>query len=360
VFLDTARFSSSAILAQFRGADGRGGRPDRLATEPLARAGGAVAPAAAALDGVVTHHVNGFRSGVARFNELLAERLGVPLVGLFDGRLGELRTPLLSFKPSELGPEDVAALERRLAAAGWEPELFLHEFAGSELERRLLAAARRVRCGNAAILERVRKLHPDADLLWTPGLMGEEPRIHPVETSVFSFGMAHKIRADKFRRLRQLLEAHERSYALYVSAANHETTSIRDVHVVFEEMRELFADRLYFMGHLSDLLVQHYLEATTFYAAFFESGVRANNTSVASAMERGAVVVTNLDRHSPPELVHMESVIDIERCDDLPTDPAVLDRIGGRAQEIGRARGWGALVERLLAPRAGGVRERPS
>ena len=33
------------------------------------------------IDSVVTHHLNPFRSGVARFNALLAERLEVPLLG---------------------------------------------------------------------------------------------------------------------------------------------------------------------------------------------------------------------------------------------------------------------------------------
>ena len=322
-------------------------------SESLRRLPAPAAVAAPPLDGVVTHHLNGFGSGVARFNELLAERLGVPLVGLLDARLAGLRTPLLSFKASELGARDVAVLERRLDAGAWMPELFLHEFAGSPLELRLLGAARRVRCGNDAILEQVRPLHPHADLLWTPGLIGEQPRLEPVATSVFSFGMAHKVRAEEFRLLRRLLDRQGGSYGLYVSAANHETKSIADVHVVFEEMRELFAERLFFLGNLSDLLVQHYLEATTFYAAFFERGVRANNTSVAAAMERGAVVITNLDRHSPAQLVHMETVIDIRRCDALPTDPATLGRISRNAREAARARSWDALVERLLAPEDG-------
>ena len=50
-------------------------------------------------------------------------------------------------------------------------------------------------------------------------------------------------------------------------------------------------------------------------------------------METGAVVITNLDELSPPEYVHLENVIDIERCEELPTDPAVLDGIRERAVE---------------------------
>jgi hypothetical protein len=89
------------------------------------------------------------------------------------------------------------------------------------------------------------------------------------------------------------------------------------------------------------------MQQATFFAAFFDQGVRANNTSVAAAMERGAVVITNLDEFSPPEYVHLGNVIDIERCEELPTDPAVLAEIRRRAVETAAARGWDQLVERI-------------
>ena len=56
-----------------------------------------------AIDAVVTHHPNSFRSGVARFNQILADRLGVPLLSLFDGTFVSSHRPLLSFKVSEEG-----------------------------------------------------------------------------------------------------------------------------------------------------------------------------------------------------------------------------------------------------------------
>src|SRR6266567_3202918 len=100
------------------------------------------------IEAVVTHHRDGFRSGVARFNELLAERLGVPLRGLDE--LAGLRRPLLSFKVREFDAAAAAAVSAWLAQADtWE--LFLHEYADLELERRLVAGAARVHCGNAAI-----------------------------------------------------------------------------------------------------------------------------------------------------------------------------------------------------------------
>ncbi len=78
------------------------------------------------IDCVVSHHLNGYASGVARFNELLAEHLAVPLLGLADPAIAQLRRPLLSFKVSELddaGAATVRALLRRVDAAALPAQL---------------------------------------------------------------------------------------------------------------------------------------------------------------------------------------------------------------------------------------------
>lgn len=296
------------------------------------------------IDGVLSRHMNPFRSGVARFNELLAGHLGVPFASLQDA--DQFRSPLLSFKCSELDDDDRAAVDSSLSRFEGH-EVFLHEWAGDEFEQRLVTGARRVLCGNHAIATQAAPHCSRIETLWTPGLIAEERSIAPTEVSVFTFGMAHKLRTDQFERLRMLLDASGRSYAIHVSAANHETATMRDAELIFEEMAVLFPDRMYFLGNLSDLAVVQELRRCTFFAAFFEGGVRANNTSVASAMERGAVVITNLDESSPPELTHMDNVIDLQQTDALPFDQLVLGRISVRAMETRRELGWDALVERL-------------
>jgi hypothetical protein len=295
---------------------------------------------------VVTHHHDGFRSGVARFNELLAGRLGVPLYGIADEEADGWAESLLSFKAGELGEAERDELAERLGRRAWHGEAYLHEYTGLALERLILARAGRVHCGNLEIYEQVKGLNPHCSAVWTPGLLVDRREYEPAELSVFSFGMAHKIRTAEFARLRDLLDASGRSYAVYVSAANHETSSLEDAQAVFEEMHELFP-RLYFLGNLSDVAVYNQLRQATYFAAFFPGGVRANNTTVAAAMETGAVVVTNLDRHSPPEYAHLENVIDVGRCAELPTDPTVLDGIRARAVETARHRDWDALVDRI-------------
>jgi hypothetical protein len=298
------------------------------------------------LDAVLTYHTDGFRSGVARFNELLAARLGVPLLRI-DGDLTSVSCPLLSFKVGELPKIDAAAFDRLLQSKPWPWEVYLHDFCDLELERRMVAHAQRVHCGNAEIRAAVAELSPALDELWTPGLIVDDREFPVADITIFSFGMAHKIRADMFARLRALLEASGRSYALYVSAANHETVSFRDAEIVFHEMQSLFPDRMYFLGNLSDVAVADWLRRTTFFAAFFAGGVRANNTSVAAAMERGAVVVTNIDEYSPTEFVHGENVLDVSLLDSLTLTPDTLRSLSEHARALARGRGWDELVRAL-------------
>lgn len=297
------------------------------------------------IDAVVTHHTDGFRSGVARFNEILAAKLGVPLLAL--DQLARTESPLLSFKVREFDEASAGLVEAWLETAGsWE--VFLHELDGSPLERRLVDGAARVLCGNERIRDDLRASRPDAVTVWTPGLLLDDRRLPDTELSVFSFGMAHKIRVEMFVRLRDLLERTGKSYAVYVSAANHESASLRDSESVFAEMHEIFPSELFFLGNLSDVAVADYLRRATYYAAFFAGGVRANNTSVASALERGAAVITNLDEWSPKEFVHLDNVIDIAQCEELPVDPAILLRLRSRAVETAGGRSWQELVGRLL------------
>jgi hypothetical protein len=298
------------------------------------------------LEAVVTHHRDGFRSGVARFNELLAERLAVPLYGLTDDGSAGWASSLLSFKIGELSAAEQSALAERLERADWHGEVYLHEYAGIELERRIVERALRVHCGNQEIYEHVREFNRESATVWTPGLLVDRRDYEEAEISVFSFGMAHKIQTDRFRRLRELLDASGRTYTVYVSAANHETASLEDAEDVFQEMHDIFPS-LYFLGNLSDVAVHNQLRTATFFAAFFPGGVRANNTTVAAAMETGAVVITNLDRLSPPEYAHLENVVDLEQCDELPSDPEVLRRLRERAAETARGRGWDELVARM-------------
>jgi hypothetical protein len=163
--------------------------------------------------------------------------------------------------------------------------------------------------------------------------------------------MAHKVRSDYYCKLRSLLEQTGKSYCLYLSTALHDGTSFDDSFAgAFEELRDIFGSNVYFLGYLSDTAVYNYLSETTFFASFFDKGVRANNTSVNTAMECGAVVITNLDDYSPSSFVHLESVLDIRQCTTLPIEPRILSRIRARARMTATdVLGWDSLIARMSA-----------
>jgi len=300
------------------------------------------------IDCIAGYHLNPWTCGIAKFNAILSRHLEVPVVGIRAVELGAYQRPLLSIKLEEFSQEDAADLDLWSQAHAGAFELFLHAFDGTPIEQRLLASAGRVYCGNAELQHELSVMRPDVVELFCPGTILNPQRFQQSDLSIFTFGMAHKIRVPLYRRLRDLLEASGRSYSVYVSTALHENTGFDDSFVVrFEELQALFNGRVYFMGYLSDTAVYNQLVDSTFLAAFFEKGLRANNTTVNAAMECACAVITNLDDYSPAGLVHMKNVIDVNRCDQLP-GPEDTERIGREAREIARARyGWDRLVEQL-------------
>ena len=311
------------------------------------------------IDCIAGYHLNPWTCGIAKFNAILAKHLDVEVVGLRAVELGSYERPLLSLKLSEFIERDAADLDLWSRAHRGKFELFLHAFDGSPIEQRLVAAAARVYVGNAELFRDLQELRPDVRELFCPGTILNPQRFMNTDISVFTFGMAHKIRVPLYRRLHQLLEATGQTYSVYVSTALHENTSFDGSFVVtFEELQSIFNGQVYFMGYLSDTAVFNHLLDSTYLAAFFEKGLRANNTTVNAAMECGCTVITNLDEYSPAGLTHMANVIDIHRCDRLPTREE-SERIGRAAREAALGEyGWDRLVSQLRAVEPAGAGRR--
>jgi hypothetical protein len=203
--------------------------------------------------------------------------------------------------------------------------------------------------GNAELAAELAPVRPDVVELWAPGMIESRRAFGDAELSVLSFGMAHKVRAEQYYRLKDLLDRTGKSYELYVSTALHENSSFDDEFgAAFGELEVIFGERAHFLGYLSDAALFNYLTRSTYFAAFFSAGLRANNTSVNAALELGCAVITNLDAHSPGFLVHGENIIDIGAIDALPTDPSQLATLRQRAQvTAARHLSWDAVVQRL-------------
>jgi hypothetical protein len=298
------------------------------------------------VDCVAGYHLNPWTCGIAKFNQILAGQLNLPVVAILDlaTERAPLR-PLLSLKLSEFVPDHIRLLDEWVRGRAGEYELFLHATEGGDVERRLIGNAAKVFCGNAELFHTLRGVRPDIVELFCPGTILTPQRVQPTELQVFTFGMAHKVRVPYYRKLRDLLDATGQSYKMFVSTALHEGTSFDESFIVrFEELQELFNGRVYFMGYLSDTAVFNHLMDATFLAAFFEKGLRANNTTVNAAMECGCAVVTNLDEYSPNGYEHAKTILDIHRLDRLP-DLAALARLGQAARDVAHSRyGWEQLV----------------
>jgi len=302
-------------------------------------------------DCVAGYHLNFLTCGIAKFNLLLGHKMGVPHHNLYDGALEMFGSPILSVKLAEFTEEDLAALPAWMDK--WEARqgysVFLHGYDGTELENELLRRANTVYCGNRELHMRLAPLNPDTQALWCPGTNMSSQLFEKTELTVFSFGMAHKLKTEKYYRLKELLEGTGKTYSIQLSTALHEGTSFDESFLaVFDEMQVIFGNRVNFLGYLSDQAVYNYLQDADYFAAFFDKGMRANNTSVNSALEAGTAVITNLDAYSPPELSHLVNVIDINIDTPLPTASAELDSIRAEARKVGTtALGWHSLLERL-------------
>jgi hypothetical protein len=268
---------------------------------------------------IVSYHTNPYTCGVARFNHSLASTTGVPLIGL-DSYLSAsgLDVVLLSIKLEEISAPMLVLLAAKLKESAPPYLLFLHGTNESDLEAELCRAAIRVFAASAEIATKVRAVRSDVVAVFAPGAP-VLPRQTPVDCTLLTFGMAHKIRSDGYRRLAALMKGDSRTFCLEISTALHEGgTFDENFFVVGEEISVAFAGNVRFLGFLADAEVSHRLREVDALVAFFPQGARENNTTVLSAMAHGCAVITNLDAESPPWMVHEKTVFDINTLTALP------------------------------------------
>ena len=210
-------------------------------------------------------------------------------------------------------------------------DLFLHGVAQSEIENLYIDKARRVIVATREYAEIIRAQRPDVLSYFAPGAADSGKKTN-VDITLLTFGMAHKIRSDGYRKLGEILASDKRSVQLEISTALHDGTSFsEDFFSVGAEISEVFSGNVSFLGFLADDEVSRRLRAADALVAFFPSGVRENNTTVLSAMAHGCAVITNFDSLSPSWMKHNDSIFDIGQMNTFPTN-AELTRVGIAAQ----------------------------
>ena len=280
---------------------------------------------------IVSFHTNPYTCGVARFNIALSQSLGIPIVKLDSFLESPSSGALLSIKCEELGESYAKRLHDVVASENVKYDLYLHGLENSDIEKLIISAAERVFTATNELANVLRSSRGDVVGTFAPGA-SPTPQLVKVDCTLLTFGMAHKIRVDGYRKLGEILQRDRRSFRLEISTALHEGTSFsEDFFTVGKEIREVFNGNVSFLGFLADEEVSNRMRAASALVAFFPQGVRENNTTVLSAMSHGCAVITNLDDKSPAWMRHGESVLDVNSLHTFPSDEE-LRKIGEQAR----------------------------
>jgi len=295
---------------------------------------------------VVSYHTNPYTCGVARFNQALAKEMRIPVCSVSKFVPSSKSISLLSIKFEEMSTKSAEEMWTQLDQVSAKFDLFLHGVTQSEIENRYINKARRVIVATREYAEIVRAQRPDVLSYFAPGATDSSKKTN-VDITLLTFGMAHKIRSNGYRKLGEILASDKRSVQLEISTALHDGTSFsEDFFSVGSEISEVFNGNVSFLGFLADDEVSRRLRAADALVAFFPSGVRENNTTVLSAMAHGCAVITNLDSLSPSWMKHNDSVFDISQLNTFPTN-AELARVGIAARAAVNPYSFESLVTLL-------------
>ena len=277
---------------------------------------------------IVSYHTNPYTCGVARFNQSLATAMSLPVVRLEEYlKSRPSGNALLSLKLEEIDKHTQAELGAWLGGQLPMFDVLLHGASGSQLERELCKAAGQVFAASREIADLVASIRPDVVAVFAPGAPVLAP-LNPVDCTMLTFGMAHKIRSEGYQKLATILAGDTRSFRLEISTALHEGGSFDEsFFTVGKEISAAFAGNVSFLGFLADAEVSKRLRSVDILVAFFPRGVRENNTTVLSAMSHGCPVITNLDRYSPSWMIHDSTVFDIDAMRKFP-GMAEIRRVG--------------------------------
>lgn len=233
------------------------------------------------IDAVLSYHLDPDTCGVARFNAILAQKLGVPMLSL--DRHPHI-TPLISVKTSECEQPhdpDFAYELRWCQDIRWYHtyDLFLHDDPGRSYD----------------IVESARRVYY-ARTIGCPSTLHGNPTRGAYR--VLTFGMVHKMLAPQFSQLKHRLDVEHPDYTIELSCARHEGKQ-EDMAQAAYALREIFGDKLRVLGYLADDALAKELQDVDAVALYYTPAVRANNTTVWAALEAGKTLYTNTDEHSP-------------------------------------------------------------
>lgn len=239
------------------------------------------------VDAVLSYHLTPLSCGVAKFDQLLAQKLGVPWRGLHEH--AQFRHPLISAKFSEWV---------------WQPpkpltySLFLHDGPHSTTDVWWVKDAQQVFAGNRRIAQACLDFGVRTIAAWCPSTVQGNPSRGAFR--VLIFGMLHKVARAQYQALKTDLEATHPDYTVSLSMAIHEGVPWEGAYQeTVRGLRDVFGDKLRVLGLLADDALAREIQEADVVALYFDPAVRANNTTAWAVLEAGKTLWTNVDHDSP-------------------------------------------------------------
>jgi hypothetical protein len=312
---------------------------------------------------IISTHESPRYSGVAKFGVRLAAELGCRFYGVEEAlelaREGVCGHVLLSTKFQDLDDIDCIKWYRLLEIID-KPELtisiFLHSFHHLDIELKLLSRSRNIFAGNSEILHKCEDLNFYPKQLWCPNLIesgqkvSKKPRIVRPRNFVnlFTFGMAHKV---SFARVCQSVEEVSGlgiDFILTVSTSKHEKIEAKQFRNIQSLLTDRFPGQIKFLGFLDDDAIFEKAGEMDAALLLFNPAVRANNTTMYTAMELNLPVICKVDRFSPVWLEDKHNFLNIDKLSKSDFTAPNLERISNNASRIVRSEySWYRLVQAL-------------
>ena len=299
-------------------------------------------------DAVLGYHLNIMTCGVARVNDKIAKIARIPHEYIFSNNTKKFKYPLVSIKLSEFNRIDKIKLKKFINNRKFA--VFFHGYDNKNLEILIAKKAYKVFAGNSEIKYLLKKNKIASELSWCPSANDNSVIFKERKLKIFSFGMAHKIKTNYYKKLKKILDNTTKDYCLYLSTALHEDTNFdENFHDVYLQLKKIFKDKIYHLGYLSDHAVYNFLINSNYFVAFFDKGVRSNNTSIYAAFDSKVPLITNADSFSPDFMIHKDTFIDINQINDLKINKKEISMITNKVKLISEKKySYKSLVKSLL------------
>lgn len=276
-------------------------------------------------------------SGVAKFGEIIAQKLKVPLIGFTEiDQLKKDTTVFLSvsFFMADIELEtEVWRFLSLVEEKNIKYSIFFHSFENLPIEHTLIKRAIMIYAANDEIYQNLSFTDKPKKSVWSPPLLSNGLKKNDFALNIFSFGMAFKIQTKYHRLLAAKLKKYNIDYIIRFSTAFHEKANFGKYDEVAHQLEGIYGDKVQFYGFLSDEAVSYFINISNLYVNFFPRGVRSNNTTIFAVMKKGCPVVTNLDIYSPYWMKMGKNILDVKELTKDTISKAILSKIAKQAMK---------------------------